>query len=80
VAGPASSEACGTWPLRSIAAKAVSNTATLADAVDREPPTSMTSWKPFADQIDGLWASTLSEASILATIDAYELSATKLRT
>lgn len=33
----------------------------------------------FADQIDGLWASTLREVSILATVDAYELSAKKLR-
>ena len=33
----------------------------------------------FADQIDGLWASTLREVSILATVDAYELSAKRLR-
>ena len=32
----------------------------------------------FADQIDGLWASTLREVSILATVDAYEFSAKKL--
>ena len=33
----------------------------------------------FADQIDGLWASTLRDVSILAAVDAYELSAKKLR-
>ena len=33
----------------------------------------------FADQIDGLWASTLREVSILANVDSYKLSAKKFR-
>lgn len=33
----------------------------------------------FADQIDGLWASTLRDVSILANVDAYKLSAKKFR-
>ena len=33
----------------------------------------------FADQIDGLWASTMREISIVANVDAYKLSAKKFR-
>ncbi len=33
----------------------------------------------FAEQIDGLWASTMREISIVANVDAYKLSATKFR-
>ncbi len=35
--------------------------------------------KAFSDQIDGLWASMLSEVAIVANVDAYKLSATKFR-
>lgn len=33
----------------------------------------------FADQIDGLWASTMREIAIVANVDAYKLSAKKFR-
>ena len=33
----------------------------------------------FADQIDGLWASTMREISIIANVDAYKLSAKTFR-
>ena len=35
--------------------------------------------KAFSDQIDGLWASKLSEVSLITNADAYKLSATKFR-
>ena len=55
----------------------------VAQLTDPTNPTSVAGFddfvEAFADQIDGLWASTLREVSILANVDSYKLSAKKFR-
>ena len=55
----------------------------IAQLTDPSNPTDVATFdgflRAFADQIDGLWASTMREVSLVANVDAYKLSARTFR-